>query len=949
MLQRKVQNLEDANGVAQALADAKNQVQGAQREMKRAQITERVARKALDAFHDTRNMPQDSVANQDEVEKVRQEEDEREELGELQVDLETCKGLPDKAPGSRGDTSTNRVDCERALQKLKDEYEERRRAESKKPNAAIKELEERLQDEQDRFEELNIGFQELKEEAGKTKDELERVRSRNAKLEDELCDINDSFDNRIEVAEETANTTIAEKQTELQDFKARLAETRIELQQLEAEVSDAKADLASAHAENAELEKDLKDEKYLNTHLIDINDGLLADLATKEAEHKALAREHDDLKVHLTETLLALNESEKSEAEACNELAILQAGAELTAYSWSQQNVAFQVDVDTLSAQVDEHEHDMAVKDKRIEKLVRDVEASKSKLEEMQARNTVDQSIDCPIAHREFSTANTLSMQAEFGTLSEVDFDDDRSIYDHSDGEDSATEPVNLELATVHEIISIAPQDVAAPRLTVSVVEAIATTPRRQDSFIECSPVSSVSSTEPAQPATLRLAICNNIIADFAPSEPEAPAMSLSGETVKCVSLNEPRSAPLAFSNISEALDYAPAEPAISPSESPAPILSLSKNTVEVVSPFEPRVAPLALFNVQTAYEYAPAGPTVSTPTAIAESQKPSLRVDEVLNYSPIELSTPPLLAAAESQTLTLDIFEYAVVNLNPDSGSVSVTDPHAHQVTAKSNRIGSKAVYKGKRSEGRNSKCFDSLWEQHSLPRPSLNRSRSKDLGSASEITASSLHRRSPIDAFAGLPGPSGTVDLDEVLATWPLEDETKDESTTLQCSTSTLTTPPLPAMLISQTPISSMPVSTPSSAPITPSAILVVQGKKLGAKHVLSHLTREGLNSFDHYMVHLLMASIVAFLAWRWWVVGNKLWHWEHADGGDFGEGYGGNVYDRYGPYGNGHVLLGMLPLNLLSADSLLPVKAVEVITGTVSAFEGLIGLGPGPTILY
>ncbi|KAF2625764.1 hypothetical protein BU25DRAFT_110932 [Macroventuria anomochaeta] len=923
VLQPKVQDLEDANGVAQTLAAAKNQVQDSQRETKRAQIAERVAREALDAVRNTSNMSQASVSSQDKAEKLLSES--KQEIGKLQVELETCKGLPDNASESLGDTSTNRGDSERVLQELKDEFEARFHAASEEANTVNEKLEKELQDVQDRLEEAKAGLQQLKEEAGETEEELETVRNRNANLDidlqnhkDLLNSLHNDFDNRLQAATEDANTTIAEQQAELQRVRDRLDDATTELQQMKEEASEAKTDLKTARNDNAKLDKALAHQKDTVAHLSEINDHLLADLAAKEAERKALARDRDDFEVRLTKTLLALKEREEGEAEARNALESFVAETELVADGTSEQITRLQGDVDTYLEGSTEHARVVAVKDERIAKLERENEILKNRLEEGQAHNPVKENIPRPITYRNISIASHKSLAEE------LDLDDDQSIGGLSDFEESATNSVCLELSAVRDIISIAPHDMTAPKLTVSVSDAVSTTPRRPASFMECSPVSSVSSIQPAQPTAPTLSVYNDTVADLAPSKPVATTLSLFEETVLCISPIEPATAPLAFSDINEALDYAPFEPTISPSELPAPTLSLSDLTVESVSPSQPSIAPLLISNVQTALDYAPAGPAISASTTIPEPQKLSLHAGETLNYAPVQPATMALLAAPETETLTSNIFKHAFVSLDPDPSSGSVTDPHAHQACDKSDRMDSKANRKGTKPEGKSADFIDSLWWQYGSPCPSLNSSRHKNLGADPEIATSSLRRRSPIDAFAKLPEPSGTTNLDELSATWPLEDEPIGESAKLQCAASTTTTSISPALESTTLKLTTSKPTTPPFTPTTPGAVPVAQGKGL-------------LTASAHYLLHFLMV----LYCWHIW---SQLHDWEHANGVGLGEGYG-NVHNGYGPYGNGRVLLGMLPINLLSADSPLPAKAVEVITSTVSAFEGLIGLGPTP----
>ncbi|KZM26085.1 uncharacterized protein EKO05_0001203 [Ascochyta rabiei] len=158
---------------------------------------------------------------------------------------------------------------------------------------------------------------------------------------------------------------------------------------------------------------------------------------------------------------------------------------------------------------------------------------------------------------------------------------------------------------------------------------------------------------------------------------------------------------------------------------------------------------------------------------------------------------------------------------------------------------------------------------------------------------------RRSPLNPVARLRNHTDTNVVDDLSRIWPLADGTQAEP--------------------------SSPQGPPPSSPRV--HYMFVQNNEL--------------SSFFHYLLH----TIFVFVCLYCWTIKHKLYSWEHANGVGFGEGYG-NVHDRYGsPYGNGHYLLGMLPINLLSADSLLPERAVVAITSTVSALENWVGLGPTP----
>lgn len=95
-------------------------------------------------------------------------------------------------------------------------------------------------------------------------------------------------------------------------------------------------------------------------------------------------------------------------------------------------------------------------------------------------------------------------------------------------------------------------------------------------------------------------------------------------------------------------------------------------------------------------------------------------------------------------------------------------------------------------------------------------------------------------------------------------------------------------------------------------------------------------------------ILAILVAILSVYCYYLYQQLRAWELANGDGF-IGGSGSHNDRYTPYGNGHLLLAyfqrMVPGKWVSADSPFPSKAVDMMTGVASAFEGLVGLAPTP----
>jgi hypothetical protein len=172
------------------------------------------------------------------------------------------------------------------------------------------------------------------------------------------------------------------------------------------------------------------------------------------------------------------------------------------------------------------------------------------------------------------------------------------------------------------------------------------------------------------------------------------------------------------------------------------------------------------------------------------------------------------------------------------------------------------------------------------------------KDSIVSSVSSTTSRRRRSPIDPFFRLRKNSDRNVLEKLPPGYPLEDVAQ-----------------IPTESQHATPVPLHTIHTTSPQPTT-------------------------LSLFLHNLLHIFFLLLACYCIH----IRNKLLAWENANGVGFGEGYG-NVNDRYGSLGNGHVLLGLLPVNLLSADSWMPEKAVNFITSTVSAFEEWAGLIPTP----
>lgn len=908
-LQRELRDANDANGVARAQAAAKNKVQEAQRETKRAQIAEEIARKALDDIHNTRQMAQDSTARQGEVVKSKEEvEDSKQENGKPQVETETaaCQGLPARTSENTDNITTIHGACECVRRQERNSFAELYRklsseavaknekleAANDKLEATNKKLHDHLQELESRFAEAEGQLEKLREEAKRNAQKVELAASLEDKLhiaEDERDELLGHIEERVDAGLAEANEMSKRQQAELQDSKKRLDQAITEIRGLNHEVEGYEKELDKVRSENVKLQLDLEHQKQVEKHLGENNERLLADLTDERYQRKALAVERVELEVQLAETHQALQETEKSEAKFRHAFETSQDEFGSATHEVIRQQNELQEQVDGLTAQVDEHVDHIATRDQCIETLKRENEVLRSELEDACVHKPSPGYIDTPRP----VNLRSISMASHKSLADELNLDDDQSISDFSDNEEPVIERVELELSAVHHI-SIASCEIAKPQLTVSVSDAIATTPLiRQDSLLENSPVNSVSSIEPSHPAPPALSTYEDTVADFAPSQPAKPA------------------------------------------------LVFFEKTVESLSPITPSPALL------------------------------STHVGGTLNIPPVEPAPTP---TPTPQLLTTHVFNHSVISVDPESGSIVVTDPHTDRAKVSIFEKSAELYHAGLLPTDENR----SHWQRVPLP-PALDHLKNacpssgrRALNPMSRILSSSLRRRSPIDPYARAPKLSDPHDLEKRTASWPIEDETTKESAASPDTRAALTTS-VPTKTVDVTPISIattpceivttqekgldtsvyisfvllMFVLGSRSAPLLPVLIFL-----FGIPSALQHLystpskpvaivSRTGLDPKVHYLLHALMVPL-AFFCWRFW---NQLHAWEQVNGVGFGEGYG-NAYDEFGPYGNGHPLLGMLPLNWMSADSRLLAKAVEVITSTVSAFEGLIGLGPTPS---
>jgi hypothetical protein len=918
-LQRELRDANDANGVARAIAACqaacRDKVNEAQRETTRAQMAERIARDIANELRNTLIMAQGSTANQEEVVKLEERQEQSPtENGKPQVESATDRGLPANAPDTAGDINDIHAECQRdrvelikefqnlcltirgehadqiaALQAANDKLEAANRTNS----SWIKTLEDIVTDKTERLEELQKEVQQNAQAVELAESLKYKLHSREAELEQLL------EERAVENAAETSKIN-EQQQKQLQSVESPL---KAEIRDLKYEIEQYENELDEKRSENNTLQLALGDQKKVEKHLNETNEHLLADLQDERHQRRSLAIERDEFEVQLAETRGILQGTAQREADLERKFESFRKEFESAAEGVAQQQLTLREEVESLNTQMGEHASDVATRDQRIDTLQRENKALKAQNGVLKSQNEMlEESKKVSLSQLANNSAResalgftprpnnnrSVSMASHISLAEELGFDDDRS--DRSSSEDEyMTQHFELNLSEV-KYVSTAPRELAKPQLTVSVRDAVATTPRiRQDSPLEHSPVDTI------QPS---LDEFEHTVADFAPTPPVDPVLALFGMTVGSLSLIEPKPASLAVSNITS-LDCGPIEA-----------------------------------------------------QATSTEQLLQVHVEEASNFAPVE---PASLAAPSPQQLTMHVFNHSTISVDPESRSVIIADPHTDRARSicdsSKDRLGLLPP--------------ENLPHQHDIPiqppahlKHDCSSSSRMDSNISRGDSTSSRRKRSPFKQYPRNTKLSNAHDLDMRTGVWPCRDVL-----TTSNPRATIDIEPVPDATIPWGVPTMQKKVSKSSAHILVALLILLLGAfstsrlpnflvlfEILLTSLLLHsalykpvsvTSRNLLDPRVHYILNALLVPL-AFFCWRVW---NQVHAWEHANGVGFGEGFGG-AYDDSGPYGNGHYILSKLPLNWVSADSHLPARAVGVITSTVSAFEGLIGLRPTPS---
>jgi len=464
-LQRETETLKDANGVARIMNDAKKEVQAHEREMKRAQMAERIARDALDTLRNTAdntstvNTTTNTTINpimldDDEDQKFKRNDgvegvtsnntaitsDKNDECKDktieqledknmtLELDNEVLRALVTAAE-DKVKNDGNHDSCERALHNVRTESE-----------AKVRGL----------FDLLNIAKTENEQLRNEAETAMATLQSELQTQQGQICDLNEKYEQRVHEELEDANVKIADQQDQLAASKTELAEVTKNFKYAVLSVEEFGKRVEKVEAYNKKLAADLQDKDNLNKHLTEINDGLRADLADGSAQYQTLRHERNELEEHLVTTQLALRHRESSEAKALDDLAACQAELERVTGQNSEHYEGLQTDFENLRQEVEQSRQTILVKEERIAHL------------EHEARQIVlgkDQRI-AELEHE--ATDKSLQQELEEGGIS--DLDDEQLSEAPSDPREPAQE---LLLSPVADIVSMDPHDPTVVSSTV--------------------------------------------------------------------------------------------------------------------------------------------------------------------------------------------------------------------------------------------------------------------------------------------------------------------------------------------------------------------------------------------------------------------------------------------------------------------------------------------------
>ncbi|KAF3007959.1 hypothetical protein E8E13_011343 [Curvularia kusanoi] len=506
-LQREVREANDANGVAQAQVAFKNKIQEANRETKRAQIAERIARDLVATLRNDRAMPQESNESTQDAMELK-----KEPLDPNKI----AQSRPADAPTSNDYTQVHHS-CILELENAREQaqlYEKELRAHNK------------------REKDLHTTHHQLNTALREKQNELDRADKTVLELETQLDNLSNKREEDLQAAHHDATAERSSLIVELQDYKTRCNELELELEKRATEASTAQEGLEKLQKDISKSQEEAQSWTDKASHLVEINNNLRADLNSSINRSSTLARELDKVKVHLADTEHTLQQTTASEILAREAYLSREREIELAESIRAETDADLQKNNDDLIAQMEEFTEMIATKDTRIQALKQIITGRKSGLEEDQPHDSSDEYIDRAIALREVSAGGNMSL------FEELDAEDLGRYFDSGDGRseisnlEDMVQTADLKLSAVTSIV-IDSDTRTGPVLTASACDpSPSASPHHGFSFREV-PQSEVLDKEHNRSGLLELSFHTCPIAHVAPFEPGLPALRLSEITTQ--------------------------------------------------------------------------------------------------------------------------------------------------------------------------------------------------------------------------------------------------------------------------------------------------------------------------------------------------------------------------------------------------------------------------------
>lgn len=843
-----------------------------------ADVIEGIVCETRPTLQEIRKMPQDLTRDKVGNEKSRERAEEYEG-----VEPKTCEGSPDSVP--RGIKAVDNVLGKKTRERLR---------ESERLAARVKALEDDEDNAYSKLQEAIAKRDSYKEELDKKEENFqERFYEFQMGLKYKMSKERHELDGHIDTLKREAKAALDEKQAELENYKARLRGIEFELQHCQIEAFNAKSELAKALLERNESAKMNKELKRRHASISETNSNLLAELGALDTRRSQLTRERDLLRIRLAQLELDLHESKANEAKACSDYGLLKAELEHIATTRKSDDADLQTELDNLV-----HEH---------HRLVQENEHLKDRLEDDQAQRLIHMSNNRPIASRKVSVTSNMSIADEIG---DYDLSDDElSDCDHTGNEEDA---YNNDPSAAMDIVNLDPKDLASTQWESAVPANDTSRPmsRRQDSFYdnssdEDSQIQYPASDDLLGPIVPKLTLHTHTAAHVVPYTPAVPALSLFMSTVEELPQFESKAVLPEHSDNKEDLVGIQVK-YDDPSATKRKSTSRSPPLAAVVIP-EPIDPLLALSNIKTVIDHVPRKIALSFSEPMSEAVSPTEPRAALLTLSGTQtvLDSTPL-----KPTLTLS--EPDIQEISPSEPS-TLLEPHGPLLAL--------AVMNYSRKNCEWSFPVDVL---ESTVTPELR---------PSSLTMSDIETivsRTPTEPEV----PTCNSNLVENPYPFQTSSIQRDSGAAIDSSDYSVESDP------------PSPISPPTFTPHSTLGIVIQDPWISTPPQISSDSFRCNENRKQHDRRHYLLGTgpqpliyffplvlAIAALVQYSRDLSNQLLLWESANGVGFSEGYSCS-YDE--AYGQGNLLLDLLPSQFWSGECRLPVMAFNAI---ISVFSFLV----------